>query len=440
MRKYFSIILLLVMAIIFVGCTEITSGSEFNFADENEKGKKTVLTVWMDDTDGTFVKDKVKPAFEAKYPYITVEFQHMSTVDAREKLKTYGKANYGADVFQFPHDHMAQAILDDLVYVLPNDLKTRLEDRMLPVALNIATSCYDDETKSFECTSGTEKKLFAVPISIESVTLYYNKDLVQDENLPTTFEELLQDAVAYAQDPDHLGQKYFASGSHWADAYFLQFIYGAFGWNPFGPNLNDATSVGFADQKSRDAIDWMINTLKPVVTGEANHDSIAGSTLFEEGKLPFILTGPWSTETFRGKVNYGAITIPTINGNQVHTFAGAQMVAVYKYSKNIDAAVKFVEFLQSDEVAKMLFETAGDCPALKNSILDTIPEIKNSPIVQVMLEQLKTSVPMPTIPEVTYYWGPAESMMKNIWNSNKDIDDETTNAERAYNAAKQLAS
>jgi arabinogalactan oligomer/maltooligosaccharide transport system substrate-binding protein len=152
-----------------------------------------------------------------------------------------------------------------------------------------------------------------------------------------------------------------------------------------------------------------------------------------------VIAGPWNTETFRDAgIDYGSITFPTINGNATKTFAGAQMVSVYKYSKNPDAALKFVEYLASDDAAAILYRTKGKCPALKEEILATIPGIKDDEIVSVMLEQLKTSVPMPTIPEVTYYWGPAESMMRNIWNSGNAIATEVVGAENSYKASRDL--
>ncbi len=439
MKKLLGIISVFVLLFVFVGCTEVTTATtgELIKFDESQV-KNQVIRVWMDDTEGKYM-DEIIPAFEAKNPGIKVEFQHMGTVDIREKLKTYGKSGKGADVFQFPHDHMAQAILDDLVYVLPDSLKTRLETRILPVAMNIATLCYDNETGSFECEAGSEERLFAVPISLESVTLYYNKALIEEADLPATFEDFLTDSAAYRA--ANAGKRYFASGSHWADAYFLQGFYSAFGWTPFGPNQNDATQVGFEDPKSLAAIEWMIENLKPEATGTGTHNSIQGLTLFEEGTLPFILTGPWNVAQFlEAGIDLGNITLPSINGVTPKTFAGAQMVSVYKYSKNADAAMKFVEFLQTDEAAEILYRTSGDCPALVDSILSTISGVKDDALIDVMLEQLSTSVPMPTIPEVTYYWGPSESMMQKIWNADGVIATEAFTAEKAYKASRDLAS
>ncbi len=204
-------------------------------------------------------------------------------------------------------------------------------------------------------------------------------------------------------------------------------------------DLNDQTEVGFEKAESKAAIKWMLENLKPVTTGNGNTDSIQGTSLFEEGKIPFLLSGPWSVPGFKtANINFGTMLIPTINGNQATTFAGAQMLAVYKYSKNIEAAVKFVEFMATKEAGEILYRTSGDCPALKEEIINEIPGIKDDESIQVMLEQLSSSVPMPTIPQVTYYWAPAETMMKNLWNKEGNIDEEVAKAEKSYKASRDL--
>ncbi|NLD26347.1 MAG: extracellular solute-binding protein, partial [Acholeplasmataceae bacterium] len=292
----------------------------------------------------------------------------------------------------------------------------------------------------------TSEKLFAVPNSIESVFLFYNKTLLQENNmeLPTTFEDLIADAQAYetAKGP---GNRYFGISSHWADSYYIQFAYSAFGWTPFGQDLNDATRVGFEDDSLKSALEWLTTYIKPITTGNNNHNSGKTRTDFEAKTLPFMLGGPWDVETIENAgVDFGAMTIPTINFNgvdtPVRTYAGAQMLAVYKYTKNPDAAIKFVEFCQTNKIAQLLYEMKGKIPALKEEILAEIEGISDDEVAQVMLEQLKTSIPMPTIPEVTHYWGPGESMVTNIWNTGKSIDSETKKAELAYLSKKALAS
>jgi len=49
-----------------------------------------------------------------------------------------------------------------------------------------------------------------------------------------------------------------------------------------------------------------------------------------------------------------------------------------------------------------------------------------------MSEQLENAVPMPTIPQVQYYWGPGESMIQAIWNDSTPIAQALADAENGY--------
>lgn len=425
-----------------------SSGKDIDLSVDNKETE--TITVWLDDSDGEFIK-RVSEEFNKVYPNIIIQFQHMGTVDAREKLKTYGASGNGADVFQFPHDHMAQAMLEDLVYPLPNDLKTRLETRIIDVAMDIATTAYNESTGQF---GGDNEQLFAVPISIESVYLYYNKDLISEDEIPTTWEEIIEFAGEWEK--ANPGKRFLMTSSHWADSYFTQSIFSAFGFRPFGKNGDDGSAVGFANgevanAKLQSAINWLISDLRPIVTGNSSHNSVLAAE-FEQGKAAICLSGPWSTQTYTNAgINVGAITMPSFNKSTTNTeaatetastYAGAQMVAVYKYSQHKEAATKFVEFLTTETAAKILYEVGGDCPALKTEFIQNIDEIKNDPIVQVMQKQLETSIPMPTIPDVTYYWGPAESLVTTLWMANPSMDkiaEGLVNAEKSYNQSKAMA-
>lgn len=453
MKKFaslLSLVLVFSLCLVLVSCGgtgAITGGNKTDFSES--QAKRVELRVWMDDDDGNLFS-AIEKDFEAKYTNIDVVFQHMATVDAREKLKTYGQSGNGADIFQFPHDHMSQAILDDLVYQLPDDLNAKLTAQMNPVAMDIATVSYNDSNKTFDPNG--EEKLYAVPISLESVALYYNIDLLKliygEENWeahanPETFEAFLADIAAYQPVQIEEGvmsdSHYFAQTSHWADQYMLQFIYSAFGWRPFGANGNDDTAVGFEDAKLTSALTWMMETLKPAINS-TNADSVAGQSLFEQGLLPFVFTGPWCIQTFKNAgINFGVTTLPSINGNAVSTFAGAQMLAAYKYSKNLDEATLFLEYMASVDAQTILYQQEGDLPALNEANLASVPGLSEDQPLQATIEQLKTSIPMPTIPAVTYYWGPGETMVKNIWNSNASITEQQGVAEDSYAASKSQA-
>ena len=422
---------------------ELNNGELIDFADAYVQ--KTKIRVWIDDEAGEYM-EKVIEEFNKVYPNIVVEHQHMGSVDARELLKTFGPSGNGADVFQFPHDHLALAILEDLVLPLPNATKTRLEGVSNQLGLQIATITYDESAKSFDPASpNAVERLYAVPMSLESVGLFYNTDLVDEA--PATYEALLAEVATWNQQlaADESGRTNaeaglfgLATSSHWADSYFMQHIYSAFGFYPFGPELNNPAAVGF--NNAVPALNWMLNNLKPMVTGTGSHNSVTGSANFEDGLIPYIIAGPWNHEAYKAaNVNYKVAPMPTINGNLTQTFAGAQMAAVYKYSDNTEDAVKFVEFLASEVAMQIMYDMKGKLPALNDNLLGNIDGLIEDELLLAMAEQLMTSVPMPTIPQVQYYWGPGETMIIDIWNNGAAPITAAATAENSYRVRVGLA-
>lgn len=448
MRKLLLVLFVLSGVLTLAACSEpVNEGELIDFGDTFVQ--KSKIRVWIDDENGEYMEAVIE-AFNEVYPNIIVEHQHMGSVDARELLKTFGPSGNGADVFQFPHDHLAQAILEDLVLPLPNSTRDVLEGRAHELGMSIATVSYDEGAQSFDPESpNAVERLYAVPMSVESIGLFYNTDLVAEP--AETYEELLAEADVWnaALAADESGQTnaqkgwyYLGTSSHWADSYFMQPIYSAFDFYPFGPELNDPTAVGFEDAVP--ALEWMENELKPRTTGAGSHNSIGGGTLFEEGKIPYVIGGPWNHEAYKNAgLNYSVAPMPSINVDGVdtptRTFAGAMMAAVYKYSDNTEDAIKFVEFLNSDIAMELQYEMKGKFPALVSELASAIPGVADDELLLAMSDQLETSVPMPTIPQVTYYWGPGETMIIDVWNNDIDPAVAATEAEASYLARVGLA-
>jgi len=441
MKRIFSVLFVLMTALLLVACGD-TIGKDGEIIDFSEQyGQKSIIRVWIDDEEGDYMKEIIKE-FNKLYPDIEVEHQHKGSIDSREHLKTFGPSGNGADVFQFPHDHLSTAVLEDLVLPLPNETKDRLAERAHELGMDIATLYYDEETGSFDPNNeNAVERLYAVPMSIEAVGLYYNKEYITTP--AETYEELIAAAKVWnetevdgrtnAQNGDY----YLGTSSHWADSYFIQHIYSAFDFTPFGPELNDPKEVGF--EKLDKALLWMRDELKPVTTGTGDTDSIGGGGKFEEGKIPYVIAGPWNMEAYKGAgIDFGIAKLPSINGKETKPYAGAMMAAVYKYSKNQADAIKFVEFLNSDIAMELQYEYKTKLPALKTELLtDNVREDKE---LMAMSEQLENAVPMPTIPEVEYFWGPGEAMVKEIWNADKDIKAALREAEESYKTLAGLVS
>ncbi len=444
MKRIISLVCISLISIVLVGCADKNNGEELDFSDIIKP--KTEIRVWIDDEQGDYAAELIEE-FNKVEPDILVTHQHMGTADSREKLKTFGPSGNGADVWQLPHDNLAVAISEDLVLGLSDSVKDRLSETIHPLGMQIGTVNYNESTGQFDGT-GVEK-LYGVAQSIEAIVLMYNKSLIANGTPVTTFEQLIDEAEAYMAANGN--SFYLGQSSHWADSYMVQFAYSAHGFYPFGPNLNDASNVGFAKNDSGNmvatdeataALTWLTETLKPVVTGTANHDSQNSGALFEEGKLPYIISGPWMIDSYSSKLgsDFGVTTIPTINvdgeDKEAQPFTGAIMNSVYKYSNQPEAATKFVEFMSSEVGMELLYKHKNKLPALKTDLLPEV--VKNDSILQVVSAQIDKAVPMPVIPSSASYWGPGETMIKSIWNSGTNIQAALVTAENGYLAAEKL--
>ena len=449
MKKFLFIVLVLFGSLTLAACKKDdpvdpvdpeNNGELIDFADTFTQ--KSKIRVWIDDENGEYMQAVIEE-FNKLYPNIVVEHEHMGSVDARELLKTFGPSGNGADVFQFPHDHLAAAYSEGLLYALPSDTQTLIDSRAHQMGIDIATINED----------GVDT-LYAVPMSIEAVTMYYNKALVPN-GVPATLEEILTAGATWnaatvasthtgstdTRTNAEAGYYYLTTSSHWADSYFDQFIFSSFGFRPFGANGDDPSAVGFESQAMQDALAFMVDDLKPVVTGDNDNVDGKGSD-FESGKIPYIIAGPWMNQTYTTALgdDLGISVLPSVDGTASKPYAGAIMAAVYKYAKNPSDAIKFVEFLNSDEAMAIQYEFKTKLPALKADLIAQIEGVSDDQLLMTTAQQLENAIPMPTISAVQNYWGPAESLIKNVWINGVEIATAVGNAEQSYRTLQGLSS
>jgi arabinogalactan oligomer/maltooligosaccharide transport system substrate-binding protein len=445
-KKYLLFLFSGVLAVTLAACGTTGTGYQYDFSQSQRQG--TTIRVWADDTDGDFM-DELIEAFNVHEPDIQVDFQHMGTVDARERLEVFGPSGNGADIIQFPHDHLANALEADLLYALPTDVATRLNERMSPISMSIATACYNAEAteNQFDC-DGVNQQVFAAPLSVESVALMYNKELLReiegdDFEVVTSFEQIISRSKEY-NDTSVQGGKYYFN-TNFNDAYFMNFALTAFGFEPFGPEHSDADNPGIDTPEVIKALTWIQDELSPLygTAGAANIQSQADRQ-FEDGDLPYIITGPWKIETYNNLgMDFGVTSIPTINIDGVDVdpkpFVGAQLAAIYKYSDNIEAAITFLEFWTSDEGLEIQYKHKGNLPALTPEHIENIAGVSDDEALIGIAHQIENTIPMPTIPQIQSYWEPVRIMIEKTWNNQATPAEAAEEAEEGYYSRRGLS-
>lgn len=347
-------------------------------------------------------------AFNEKYPNVNVEYEIIGTLETAEKLSLDGPAGIGADVIWTGADRFN--IDDGYIEPFPADVQARIEEVLLESAATIKMQ---------------DGKMYGLPFSLQTVALYYNKDLVASP--PETFEEILEFAKTYN---DPTSGKY-ALRLMPNSSYTNYFTLTAFGYRWFGETGEDWKNPGFDSPEVAKGLEFLksLRDAYDVDNADATNDAVYGA--FDRGEVPFVVNGPWGIASAKaGGVNFGITKLPTINGAQPYTFADAQILAVSSYSQNFDAAFAFAEFFVSPEAAKILYEYQGISTALKD--ISGIPGLADDEYLRGFTEQEPYTYPAPVIPEMNLSWQPTMAMMEFVWDGKLSVEEAQAKAMEDY--------
>jgi maltose-binding protein MalE len=141
-------------------------------------------------------------------------------------------------------------------------------------------------------------------------------------------------------------------------------------------------------------------------------------TLFKDGRAAMILNGPWSWETYRrAGVDIALTPIPRMPGGLWPT----PMVSAKGYSLNarlrgpaLERAIRLLDFLTSAESEAPLPERLGTLPSCR-AVYER-PEVKDNPLIQASLRQVKLGRRMPVVPEMRAIWDAMRPSFQNVLN------------------------
>jgi arabinogalactan oligomer/maltooligosaccharide transport system substrate-binding protein len=374
------------------------------------------IMVWLDNDD--FASAMIA-GFNKEYPAVTVKYQNVGNVDSRGKVSLDGPAGIGPDVFLMPHDHMGNAIVDDICRPFPQEAAERYSSFLLESSLKTCT---------FDGT------LYGVPISTENIAFFYNKDLLGGGPVPASFEELIGFAEKWNRPADN----------RWAlrwqvdDSYHNYFFLTAFGMNLFGPGMDDYKAPGWDSAEAARGIEFhhSLRRYYNVNTADATWDTTVAA--FQRGEVPFTIAGPWAIgDAKKNGVNFGITKLPTIDGNQPRCFSGNIIAAVSSYSKNPEAASAFVDYLVGVEGAAIQFRTTGKLAAYKD--ISGIEGLRDDVLLRGILEQAPYTDPMPIIPEVNQMWDALKALFTFTWDNQLSVSAAQEKAMETYDTALMMA-
>lgn len=350
--------------------------------------------------------NEVKAAFESEND-VTVKVIEKDAFEQMDALPLDGPANLGPDVTMSPFDRVGQGGSQGYLaeIELPDDQRFT-------------------ETDKKQVT--LDGKTYGQPAMIESLVLFYNRDLISEA--PTTFEELEE----LAKDDKYKDGDYNVGFlAKWTDLYFAYGLIAGNGGYVFGDGGSNPEDIGLDNEGAikgiKYATEWYQNIWPAgMLDVTANNNLILD--YFTSGKTAAIISGPWDANNFKAAgLNYGVAKIPTLpNGNAYESFSGGKAWVVSNFSKNKELSEQFITFLTNKDNQLKLYEMRSDIPVN----LEAQAEIAKSDdeLTKAVIEQYAVSHPMPNIPEMAEVWAGAQNMFFDAGSSNMTPQESAENA------------
>ena len=350
-------------------------------------GEPGKLLIWINGDKGYNGLQKIGDEF-AKKTGVQVTVEHPE--DAPGKFQQAAAAGKGPDIWIWPHDRIGEWIAGGLLQPLTPSKKLR--DDIDPLAW-----------KAFNVGG----KTWGYPISIEAVSLVYNKALVKTP--PKSFEEVMALDKQLAKD----GKK--AILWDYTNTYFTWPLLAANGgyafklkpdgtYDPADTGVNNAGAV-----KGGELLNKLIREkYMPEGSGYAEMEAAMA-----QGKVAMMINGPWSWDNLKkANIDFGVAKIPTVGGKKAARFVGVLGAMLNKSTPNKDVAVEFIEnYMLSTKGLKMIND---DVPLGTPASKTLFAELKSDPKIQATMASAQDGSPMPNNPEMGRFWSAMVSALGNI--------------------------
>ena len=353
------------------------------------KGGKVVLTVW-ESTNGPdeFIR-KAGEAYTKTHPNVTIKYVNVELGDAVTQIALDGPAGVGPDLFAAPHDRLGSLVTGG--HVLPTANADKIRSQVLGACSTALTY------------NGT---MYGYPVSAETYALFYNKNLISEDQVPTTWEGLAEWSRKFNKaNPGKYGFVMDVGSGYYTIVFTT-----ADGNRLFGPDGTDTTNTNINSAASIKGMNFFQSMRSALDVPAADLDTSTADAAFQAGSAAMHITGLWNVVPFENAgIDFGVTTLPALPGDNqpCASFSGTRAMFVSAYSDHTEEANDFAAFLITPEMQKLRFDLTGTVPSISVEV--------SSPYLGGFMKQLDYAFPMPSIPEMGMYWEAMNNASKNIW-------------------------
>ncbi len=376
-----------ILLILWAGCSKNSS-----------KKKQIIITYkrWANPSEVESTKELLK-LFEKRYPNIKVEFTSEPWGAYWDKIQTQFAAGEAPDVFLIGATYIADFYSKGLLL----NLQPYIERDKKELDLN------DFFKPPFELYT-FNGNLYALPRDINSIVLFYNKDLFDRFGLPYPDETWTWKDIISAGKKLTVDENKDGIIDYWG---FLNSLDYEIGWGNFV--LQNKGRLLTPDKRR------CIANSPPVVEAlqflyDLEHkyriapDSAAkeslGEQVFQTGRVAMRFDGSWMIGTYKSTITGFKWDIAVLPKGKVRAcIANGVAHAINAKTKHPEEAWLLVKFLSSKEAQIALAKSATSIPVRKSIayskyFLDGVPENKKA-----CLEMIKYGHNYPVTPEMNYW-------------------------------------
>lgn len=431
MKRKFLVFLLSMFALILVGCgPQETAPEESSVevtdevsADSNEATEETDeelskeddgeydLVIWEDQNKAIGIEAAVE-LFEEEHD-VNIQIIESAYAQQLENLRLDGPAGTGPDVFTMPGDQIGTAVTEGLLM----ELEVSKEEQAV----------FTESALSSQIVDGS---VYGLPKSVETQILYYNRDLISDEDLPETMEEWYELSQANTNEQ-------FAFLALWDQLYYAMGVMGGYEGYIFAEDAEGnyiPEDIGLANEGAIEGATYIQKFYEEDIfpsglLGEQGINVL--DSLFTEGKVSAVISGPWNLEPYAAAgIDFGVAELPLLpNGEHMQSFIGVKSYNVSSYSKNKELAEEFVKFITNEENSLARYEATREVPAI--IALAENPAVTEDAASAAVATQSQYAKLMPGIMAMNSVWEPMDNALQTIANG-------TGEPETALQSAVQL--
>ena len=276
------------------------------------------LLIWISSNRAFHALSDIGKTFEKEVgASVKVETQEQII----EKFQAAAQGGKGPDIFFWANDRIGEWA--DAGLLKPLDIKEEFKAKYVPMSWDAVTH---------------RGQIWGYPVSLEAVSLIYNKKLVTGK-LPAQLSEL----PAFGDELKAKDPKAIVIMWDYKTPYFSWPFLASAGAFPFkktagGYDIND---IGVANAGAVEGLKAIVELINAGILPKGSTQSLMGEKM-ASGQLALMVSGPWDWANLRkAGVDFDLGPIPGVGGNPGRPFVGVFTAMINRSSPNLDLASTF---------------------------------------------------------------------------------------------------